>query len=391
MPWNYYSAEKQDFIQHNEEAKAVWEAYHAGDPIRVPVTLWSDARYFLLDPAFNPGGTISFKDFIEDSKVMMDVQLRGADWRAHTVSFCCDDQAGPPEEFQVTVDMLRFFDAGFFGCELTYREGQMPDTTPILAGDRKNLLFDRGLPDSLTGGVFAWAHQICEELVKKIEKGFTYHGKPIRFVPFGLGTDGPLTVATSLRDAELYLDFYTDPDYVHQLLDFITAGTIARVQAHRQFFGLPLVSETWGYADDAVQMLSPEMVQEFVLPYHKKLKRALTSAEQISLHLCGDASRHFKLFRDEMGVNSFDTGFPIDFTSIRQELGPAVEIQGGVRAPHLAHGTPDEVHTEARRILESGILEGGRFILKEANDLVPCTPLENMNALYQAARTYGVY
>ena len=36
-------------------------------------------------------------------------------------------------------------------------------------------------------------------------------------------------------------------------------------------------------------------------------------------------------------------------------------------------------------------MQGGRFILKEANDLTPCTQLENMDALYQAARTYGVY
>ena len=133
------------------------------------------------------------------------------------------------------------------------------------------------------------------------------------------------------------------------------------------------------------------MVKEFVLPYHKILKGSLTSAQHISLHLCGDATRHFKLFRDEMGVNSFDTGFPIDFTGVRQALGPAVEIQGGIRAPQLAQGKPDEIYMEAKRILESGIMAGGRFILKEANDLVPCTPWENMNALYQAARKHGVY
>jgi uroporphyrinogen-III decarboxylase len=293
MPWNYSSAQKQDFTGHNQEAKAVWEAYHAGKPIRVPVTLWSDARYFLLDPTFNPGGSITFKDFINDFNVMMDVQLKGADWRAYTVSLCCDDQAGPPDEFQVTVDMLRFFDGGFFGSGLVFRDGQMPDTAPILAGDRKNLLFDRGLPDPLTGGIFSWAHQMYEKMVDKIEKGYTYLGKPVRTLPFGLGTDGPLTTATSLRGAELYLDFYNDPDYVHQLLNLITDGTIERIQAHRQFFELPLISETWGYADDAVQMLSTAMVQEFVLPYHEILKRSLTSADQISLHLCGDATRHF--------------------------------------------------------------------------------------------------
>ena len=384
-------SEKHDFTQHNEESKAVWEAYHAGEPFRVPVTLWSDARYFLLDPTFNPGNRITFKDFIEDPEVMMDVQLRGANWRAHTVSLYCDDQAGTPDEFQVTVDMLRFFDAGFFGCELVYQDGQMPDTTPILTDERKNLLFDRGLPDPLTGGVFTWAHRMYAQMLEKIEKGFTYVGKPVVFMPFGLETDGPLTVATSLRGAQLYLDFYTDPDFVHQLLDYITSGTIARIQAHRQFFGLPLVSESWGYADDAVQMLSSEMVREFILPYHQKLKRALTTADSISLHLCGDATRHFKMFRDEMGVASFDTGFPIDFSWVREELGPNVEIQGGVRAPQLANGTPDEIHAEARRILESGIMEGGRFIIKEANDLVPCTPMENLNALYQTARKHGVY
>lgn len=380
-----------DFSQHNEEARAVWEAYLAGNPIRVPVTLWADARYFLLDPTFNPEKAITFEGFIQDSDTMMDVQLRAADWRAHTVSLYCDDQAGRPEEFLVTVDMLRFFDAGFFGCELNFRDGQMPDTTPILAGDRKNLLFDRGLPDPLTGGIFAWAHRMAAQMQEKIEKGYTFHGKPVRFAPFGLGTDGPLTVATSLRGAELYLDFYTDPEYVHHLLRLITEGTIARIQAHRQFFELPLVSDTWGYADDAVQMLSTEMVREFVLPYHRQLKQALTSAAQISLHLCGDATRHFKMFRDEMGVVSFDTGFPIDFASVRQELGPDTEIQGGVRAPQLAQDNPENIAQEAKRILESGITTGGRFILKEANDLVPCTPLENMNALYQAARTYGVY
>lgn len=382
---------KPDYKQHNEEARAVWEAYQTGNPIRVPVTLWSDARFFILDPVFNPGRRITFQDYIQDSATMMDVQLRGAEWRSRTVSLYCDDQAGIPERFEVTVDMLRFFDAGFFGCELHYTDGQMPDTTPLLTGDRKNMLFDKGLPNPLTGGIFTWAQRMYAEMMEKIAKGFTYLDRPVHFAPFGLGTDGPLTTATALRGGELYLDFYNDPAYVHQLMDLITTATIARIRAYRQFFGFPPLSEGWGYADDAVQMISTEMVREFVLPYHKRLRQELTTAKHISLHLCGDAMRHFKMFRDEMGVTSFDTGFPIDFKRIREELGPDVEIQGGVRAPQLATGTPDEIHAEARRILESGIITGGRFILKEANDLVPCTPMVNLNALYQAARKYGVY
>jgi len=138
-------------------------------------------------------------------------------------------------------------------------------------------------------------------------------------------------------------------------------------------------------------MLSTEMVREFVVPVHRKMKEALTTADRISIHLCGDATLHFKLLRDELGTYSFDTGFPVDFARLRRELGPEVEILGGVRAPLLHDGTPEQVAAEARRILESGIMEGGRFILREANDLAPGTPLENLAAMYETARTCGVY
>jgi hypothetical protein len=47
------------------------------------------------------------------------------------------------------------------------------------------------------------------------------------------------------------------------------------------------------------------------------------------------------------------------------------------------------VYSDARRILESGILEGGMFILREGNNLAPETPLENTEALYQAGLDFG--
>jgi uroporphyrinogen-III decarboxylase len=288
--------------------------------------------------------------------------------------------------------MQRYFDAGFFGATVEYRPGQIPDTQPILAGDKKHVLFDRGLPDPLTGGVFAKAHRFYEVMAGRLQAGFTYLGRPVEFDPSGLlGTDGPLTVATNLRGIELYTDFYTDPAYVRQLLDFIVEGTVARIRAQRRFFGLPEVSDTWAYADDAVQLLSTEMVREFVLPAHRKLKEALTTADRISIHLCGDATRHFNLLRDELDVYSFDTGFPVDFTWLRQKLGPEVEILGGPRVTLLRDGTPDQVTAEVKRILSSGIMDGGRFILREANDLAPGTPLANLAAMYEAARTFGRY
>ncbi len=380
-----------DFTQHNEEAQAVWAAYRAGKPTRVPVTLWADARFYLLDDDFNPGEAITFEAYSTEAEIMLDVQLRAAVWRAEHIAPCCDDVAGLPEQFVVAVDQLRYFDAGFFGAPVEYREGQMPDTRPILAGDAKQLLFDQGQPDPLTGGVFAEGHRLHAAMAERVAKGLTFLDRPVRLDPFGLGTDGPFTVAQSLRGPELFTDLYTDPDYVKQLLDFITEGTIARILAHRRLFGLPEKSEWWGFADDAIQMISTKMVREFVLPVHRRLKAALTTAERINIHLCGDATRHFKLLRDEIGAYSFDTGFPIDFGKMRETLGPEVEIMGGPRATLLVSATPAEVSAEVRRILSTGIMDGGRFILREANDLAPCTPLANLQAMYATAREYGRY
>ena len=48
-----------DFTSHNVEAWAVRETDRAGHPVRVPVTFWTDARFFLLDENFNPGAPIA--------------------------------------------------------------------------------------------------------------------------------------------------------------------------------------------------------------------------------------------------------------------------------------------------------------------------------------------
>jgi uroporphyrinogen-III decarboxylase len=141
-----------------------------------------------------------------------------------------------------------------------------------------------------------------------------------------------LTIATALRGSEFYLDLYTDPDYAHALLDFVVEGTIARIHAHRRFFGLDEFGPDLFFADDAIQMISTEMLVEFLLPVYRKLKAALTRAERIKIHLYGDATRHFKVLKEELGVYDFETGYPVDFGWLRRELGPEVTLHGGPSA-----------------------------------------------------------
>ncbi len=371
---------------HNAEAQAVWAAFHAGRPIRPPVILGTNTQYFILNDDLNPGEAVTFEAYSTQAQTMLDFQLRIAVWRIEHVAPYCDDPMELPESFSVRVDLQNYDEAAYFGAPVIFLPHQVPDTRPILNGAHKTALFEAGLPDPLTGGWYRQAHRLHAEMHNLITRRPTYLDRPISLEPFGLYTCGPLTIASQLRGAELFFDLYEDPDYVHHLLDFIVEGTIARIHAQRRFFGLPEISPDLFFADDAIELISPEMLNEFMLPAYRKLKAGLTSAERIKIHLCGKATHHFKNLRDQLGAYHFETGFPVDFGQLRRELGPDVTIEGGPNAVLLKEGSPEQIKAETHRILDSGVCDGGRFILREGNNVPPHTPEANMAAMYEAAR-----
>lgn len=382
-----------DFDRHNAEVQELWAAYRARAPYRVPCIWGTNTRYFLLGENA-PFGNVSFEEYTKDPDVMFEVQVRFQDWLRHHVPQ--DAPMGLPREdegWSVHVDFQNYTEAAWFGCEIEFRDGQVPDTRPRWQNDdRKREILDRGIPD-VYGGQMAVNERFYSHFLERA-KSYRFKGLPVCSVsPRGLGTDGPLTVAANIRGAsELFLDFIEDPDYVRQLLALITEATIARIKAWRKRIGQPEKSAAFSLADDSVQLLSTEMYREFVLPCHQRLRAALSTAETGGgIHLCGDSTRHFVTIRDELGIDSFDTGFPVDFAKLRSELGPDVEIKGGPHIELLRSGTPERVGACAREVLESGVTEGGRFILREGNNLAPGTPLANLEAMYNAARAYGRY
>lgn len=379
-----------DYEAHNAEVQRMWEAYHRREPYRVPIIFGINVRYTMDMPDVNPDG-IDFERFFESPEAMLQRQLEHDWWVRHHI--LQDAPMGPPEAWGISVNFLNSYEAGWFGCPVHYRRHQCPDTTPILTDDRKRMLFDQGIPDPFKGGLLGRAWDYYEFFQRKVEEGFEYRGVPLKHVSVpGLGTDGPVTVACNLRGAtEFFTDLLADPDYAQELLAYIVEATVARITAYRQFFGHPLRPASWGYADDSIQLLSVEQYRDLVLPHHRRLIQALAGEGPHSIHLCGDASHHFLTLRDELNIQAFDTGYPIDLAEMRRVLGPDVQLNGGPSVPFLCHAEPAAVRAEVKRILESGVCEGGRFVLREGNNLAPEIPLANVEALYEAGREYGVY
>jgi len=379
------------FSRQNTQDAQVWDSFNAGNPVRMPVVLGINPRVILLNPALNVK-QITFKQYMESPDTMMDIQLQFADYRDQNYAF--DQQMDAQEQgWFIYVDFQNVFDAAWFGGTIEYPQNNCPHTKPFLHDDNKNMLFEKGFPGAFEG-LGQTGMEYYEYFLEQKQKGLTYKNKPIDSVgaPF-MNTDGPFTVACNIRGtANFIIDLYEEPNYAEQLLSFITEATIRRIKSWRKYLGQPERSGGMFFADDSIALLSMDDYTRFILPYHKRLIQELTDGSTPnSIHLCGDASRFFVLLRDELNIRTFDTGFPIDFAAVTKRLGPNVTVQGGVNVSLLLNGTAQQIYDETVRIIKEVTPNTKRFIMREANNLCPCTPPENIQAMYNAVLEHGWY
>ncbi len=378
-----------DFTQHNEEVRALEEAFRNNTHDRVPVRLIVNARMLLLDPAYNTKG-ITYEAFMHDPEVMGETILEFQYWVRYLLPG--DHEKGLPDQWMMWVDFQNFYDAAYFGGAVEFRQDQVPDAVPILNDDNKRMILDRGLPEPFSGEWPERALAFLEYFQEKTNAGWTFLGRPVVLMdqmPF-MGTDGVFTTAACLRGpAGLCTDLLMDSDYARELLDFLSEGIIRRMTAWRERFGRPAKQDDFGSADDSIQMLSTDQYREFVLPHHRRLFDAFGTGKGRSMHLCGNAQRHFKIIHEELGVVAFDTGFPFDFALARRELGPDTLILGGPPVPLFVQESPEPLLRETERILASGVIEGGRFILREGNNLAPRARLDHCAAFYELGKRLG--
>ncbi|MBN1351862.1 hypothetical protein JXJ21_20820 [candidate division KSB1 bacterium] len=399
---SYFCNEKIDFEKHNTAVRLLKDAFLRQAHSRIPVVITGSIRNLLSNPAINSTG-FSFKDFFTDATAQLICQLEFQHYVRH--HWLCDQEMGLPEKgWQLALDFQNSYDQAWFGCPIRFfGSADVPDTQEILKDNPQQLYHWEDLDPFWGRGSFMQrAMDIYLKIKKMCDSGYEFHGLPVAPpVKFPcIATDGLFTIALKLRGAvEIMTDMYENPGYYHDLLDYITRNLIARIKAHREWWwqhdsactANPNHRGAFGYADDAIAMLSPAQFKEFVLPYMKRLFDAFYDGSGCDIHLCGDATHHFKFLADEFNVKSFDTGFPVNHGALRRELGPSIQINGGSPVMLLKDGSPKQIAAETKRICESGVMSGKRFILIAANNLAPCTPIENISAFYQAGKKYGKY
>ncbi|MCX7020485.1 MAG: hypothetical protein NTY46_16145 [Candidatus Sumerlaeota bacterium] len=371
----------------NTQKDELWHAYHEHRPTRIPVMLRTNPRIIVLDAQLNHNG-YKFEQVQTDACAHVEISLQHAHYVRTVLNQFTDGPAGLPDCWEVYYYCYNIYEAAAFGAEVCYPPDQVPCTEPFLTEANKREIFDCDIEHPFENRFIKQSLAFWREM-ERICADMRYEGRPVRLMPFALtGTDGPFTAGCNLRGADFLLDFMEDADYAARLMELVTRAATIRRRTFERYWGNRIATGNW-LADDSCAMISVPMYRERVMPYHRQYYDAAGGDIPRWMHLCGDATHLFPVMKNELGVSSFDTGFPVNHGELRRSLGPDVEIAGGPEAGLLLNGTPDDVWNRTRDILLSGVKSGGRFILAEGNNLPPACPPDNLKAMYASCLEFG--
>ena len=188
--------------------------------------------------------------------------------------------------------------------------------------------------------------------------------------------------------ANVFTDFYTNEREVRRLLDAIAAYTTELV---RQFGELGcdgvFLTDDWG--SQTALMISPAMWREFFKRHYEAIfAEAHRLGMDVIFHSCGNVTAIVGDLIDA-GMDVLDPVQPgaMDAAELARRFGGTVSLCGAIDLQQLlSQGTPQQVRDEVRRLVDLlGRPYGGGFVVAPANVLTPEIPLENLEALFEAA------
>ena len=200
-----------------------------------------------------------------------------------------------------------------------------------------------------------------------------------------------------------YMRFYEDlilhPDMIRALLGMMGEYQRALMSEVLDRIG-PYISVVMTGSDLGTQRapaMSPEVYYSLVWPEYKKLWDLIKSKTdaKIFYHSCGSLYPMIP-YLIEGGVDILHPIQPRasemgDREKLKREFGDKLTFWGGFDQQHvLPHGSPGEVREETKRLLDA-FMPGGGFVFAAGHNIQTDVPPENVIALFDTVREFGVY
>jgi uroporphyrinogen decarboxylase len=225
-----------------------------------------------------------------------------------------------------------------------------------------------------------------------------------RNVAYVLGRNAPgiFEIALWMRGFEnFYCDLLTNQVFAEALLDRILEIKMKYWARALELVGpnVMMVSEADDLAGQNRCLIRPELYRKLIKPRHAQLfafiKRQTRVPIKIFYHSCGAIA---PLLPDliESGIDILNpvqvSAAGMDTRELKKRFGNDLTFYGGgVDTQHiLPHGTPQKVRAEVRRRIDD-LAPGGGFIFNTVHNIQADVPPENIVAMWEALREYGVY
>jgi uroporphyrinogen decarboxylase len=209
-----------------------------------------------------------------------------------------------------------------------------------------------------------------------------------RFLVKAEADQGPFNLAAQLRGMDRFLlDLADGQDYISPLLDFTTRVCEAYARALCES-GADIVVIGDSFAGPDV--VSPRIYETFAFSSERRLYNGISDIEsRKSLHICGNADRILDLMI-RTGADILEIDEKTDLRSASRMAKGKVCLLGAVSPGIIRNGTPEDVRSEVRRVIDS--MNGNRrFILSPGCSLAGDSPVENVCAFVEAGRRYSPY
>jgi MtaA/CmuA family methyltransferase len=192
--------------------------------------------------------------------------------------------------------------------------------------------------------------------------------------------EGPCGESADLRGINrLMLDFYDDPDFVHELLDFVVEMEVLFARAQ-----VEAGAELIGIGDAAASLIGPKRYDEFIRPAQQHMVNAIHDTGAICrLHICGDNRRILPAMA-QLGCEIIDVDSKVPMAAARRAVGPNQVLVGNLDPVRSVYdGTPETICSDLAACHADA---GPRHIIGGGCEIPRGTPLDNFQALVDFAR-----